>query len=119
MTLKGFGFKCSVGEETGLIMALQTETTEESAVVGPDFSLMKRIKSDWRSLLQPKTLTQLMSIKLNGPTLQDFNPLHATAQWWKTGPRRRRTSFAATVHGQQPHDYDFSDSESSDSEYSF
>ena len=64
-----------------MVIAVQTATLERG------FSLMKRIKSDWRSLLQPKTLTQLMSIKLNGPTLQDFNPLHATAQWWKTGPR--------------------------------
>ena len=31
---------------------------------------MKRIKNDWRSRLQPKTLTQPMSIKLNGPTLK-------------------------------------------------
>ena len=96
-----------------LVIPVQTLTLERG------FSLMKIIKSDWSSRLQPKTLTQLMSIKLNGPTLQDFNPLHAIAQWWKTGSRRLRTSFAATVHGQQPHDYDSSDSESSDSEYSF
>ena len=35
MTLESFGFKRSVGEETGMMMVLQTETTEESAAVGP------------------------------------------------------------------------------------
>ena len=94
-----------------LVIPVQTASLERG------FSLMKRVKSDWRSCLQPKTLTQLMSIKLNGPSLKDFNPLHAIPQWWRVGPRRRRTSFRAAVSGRNS-DSSNSDSSDSDSEYS-
>ena len=40
----------------------------------------------------PETVTELMSIRLNGPSVELFNPRPAISRWWKSGIRRRRTS---------------------------
>ena len=50
-----------------LVIPVQTATLERG------FSLMKRIKTDWRNRLSPQTLSQLMMIKLDGPGLDQFN----------------------------------------------
>ena len=68
------------------VIPVQTASLERG------FSLMERVKNDWRSRLQPTTVTELMSIKLNGPTLKNFNPCPAIGHWWKAGKRRRRTT---------------------------
>lgn len=51
------------------------------------FSLMKRIKTDWRASLTPPSLTNLMTIKLSKVTLQDFNPTAAHGLWLSEGRR--------------------------------
>ena len=67
-----------------LVIPVQTATLERG------FSLMKRTKTDWRNRLSPKTLSQLMMIKLNGPDMDHFNPEAAIMKWWQAGPRSRR-----------------------------
>ena len=47
-----------------LLIPVQTATIERG------LSLMLRVKHDWRSRLTPSTLSQLMMIKLNGPSIQ-------------------------------------------------
>ena len=90
-----------------LVIPVQTASLERG------FSLVKRVKNDWRSRLQPKTVTQLILIKLNGPELKDYNPCPAIVQWWKAGPWRRRTSMLP--HGLRARDLDESKSESDSS----
>ena len=67
------------------MIPVQTATLERG------FSLMKRTKTDWRNRLSPKSLSELMMIKLNGPNNMDnFNPEPAIMKWWQAGPRSRR-----------------------------
>ena len=100
-----------------LVIPVQTASLERG------FSLMKRVKNDWRSRLLPTTVTQLISIKLNGPTLEAFSPCPAIGQWWKAGRRQRRTSvFPHGPHKSQtttsPSVSDSDDSTESDSDQS-
>ena len=67
-----------------LVIPVQAATLERG------FSLMKRTKSDWRNKLSPKTLSELMMIKLNGPDMDTFDPEPAIMKWWQEGPRSRR-----------------------------
>ena len=67
-----------------LVIPVQTATLERG------FSLMKRIKSDWRNRLSPETLSQLIMIKLDGPDMDNFNSEAAIMKWWQAGPRSRR-----------------------------
>ena len=68
-----------------LIIPVQTATLERG------FSLMKRIKSDWRNRLKPEKLLQLMMIKLNGPDLEKFDTQPAISLWWNEGSRSHRS----------------------------
>eukprot|EP00731_Ephydatia_muelleri_P002295 Em0001g2295a len=54
------------------------------------FSLTKFIKSDWRSKLLDKKVTNLMTVKLNSPEIDGFDP-HQSIQLW-LGIRKRRLS---------------------------
>ena len=69
-----------------LVIPVQTATIERG------FSLMLRVKNDWRNKLTPQTLSQLIMIRLNGPELAEFDPQAAVMRWWRAGPRRRRPS---------------------------
>lgn len=92
-----------------LVTPVQTATLEQG------FSLMKRVKTDWRNWLQPQTLSQLMMIMLNGLDLENFDAQPAISQWWKAGPRSRWTSselYGPRLSRPQPE----SETESSDSE---
>ena len=61
------------------------------------FSLMNDIARDNRNSLQTATIESLMFLKLNGPTLSDFDPLPFIKSWiakgrkestsWKTGQK--------------------------------
>ena len=84
-----------------LVIPVQTATIERG------FSLMQRVKNDWRSRLNPDTLSQLLMIRLNGPVIEQFNPEAAVMRWWTAGPRRRRPS--TTPYG--PRAYQESDSD--------
>ena len=45
------------------------------------FSGMKRVKSDWRARLNTSTLSDLMLVLLEGPSIDDFEPLRACQLW--------------------------------------
>ena len=51
------------------------------------FSLMKRIKTDWRASLTPRSLSNLMTTKLRNIKLEDFNPEAAYSLWLSDGRR--------------------------------
>ncbi|KAI8493938.1 hypothetical protein Bbelb_282850 [Branchiostoma belcheri] len=77
------------------------------------FSLMKRIKSDWRSRLTSDTVTALMAISLSPTTVDTFNPDSAIAKWWSAGkaPRRPKTR----PYGKRPRQDEADDETSSSS----
>ena len=54
------------------------------------FSLMNRVKQDWRARLTNPTLNELLHISLLGPTCNEFEPMEAITLWWKGGRRARR-----------------------------
>ena len=59
------------------------------------FSVMKRIRSDWRCNLSTDTLDMLMRIDIEGPKLvQDFIPRPVVNRWWLSGQRRKRPTIA-------------------------
>lgn len=57
------------------------------------FSVMKKVKSDWRSRLEPETLDTLMRIAIEGKPLEQFDPEPAMRLWNESGVRRRRPNF--------------------------
>ncbi|XP_019619829.1 PREDICTED: zinc finger protein 862-like [Branchiostoma belcheri] len=67
-----------------LVIPIHTAECERS------FSLMNVVKSDWRTRLDPHTLTSLMAISLDNNTVSTFDPLPAVGLWW--AGRRRRPS---------------------------
>ena len=56
------------------------------------FSHLKLIKSDRRTLMSEKTLSNSLMIKLEGPTIQEFNPDRAIELWFNKCERRPGTS---------------------------
>ena len=52
------------------------------------FSGMKRVKSDWRARLNTSTLSDLLLVLLEGPSIDDFEPLR-TCQLWADHCDRR------------------------------
>ena len=56
------------------------------------FSHMKWIKSDRRTLTSEKTLSNSLMIKLEGPTIKEFNPDSAIDLWFNKCKRRPGTS---------------------------
>ena len=61
-----------------------------TAKVERAFSLMGRVKSDWRVNLDTSTLDDLMMISLEGPDESAFKPTAAVTKWWKAGKQQRR-----------------------------
>ena len=57
------------------------------------FSVMKRVKSDWRCALNTSTLDDLIRLSIAGPKLQDFNPRSAVHRWWISGAKTKRPTF--------------------------
>lgn len=54
------------------------------------FSLMGRIKSDWRAGLNTETMCNLMRIALDGPDLRNFDARRAIEMWYRGGQFVRR-----------------------------
>lgn len=54
------------------------------------FSVMKRIKDDWRCSLGTDRLDQLMRITFNDKGLQNFQAGPAVKRWWLSGLRAKR-----------------------------
>ena len=61
-----------------------------SAVCEQGFSQMKKIKNDWRSRLTNESLTNLMRVKIESPSVADYDPAPALQLWQCGGVRARR-----------------------------
>ena len=59
------------------------------------FSAQKRIKSDSRSSLNPKTVEDLILISVEGPPLGSYDSSVAVKKWMGEGLRARRPNFKA------------------------
>ncbi|CAL9685344.1 unnamed protein product [Knipowitschia caucasica] len=57
------------------------------------FSVMKQVKSDWRSRLKGESLSDLLKTQLCSPDIKDFDPTKAINIWHVDGLRRRRPEF--------------------------
>ena len=57
------------------------------------FSCMSRIKTQYRSRLDPVTLDSLLRNGIDGVSSADFEPERAIALWWNTAQRTRRPEF--------------------------
>ena len=60
-----------------------------TAVVERGFSHMNIVKSSTRTLLGNDTINNLLEIKLNGPSITDFNPEPAILHWLDNVKRKR------------------------------
>ena len=56
---------------------------------------MKRVKTDWRSSLQNDTLVDLMRVKIDSPSIDDYDPSPAVSLWNLGGKRKRRPHVSA------------------------
>ncbi|XP_046905684.1 zinc finger protein 862-like isoform X2 [Hypomesus transpacificus] len=57
------------------------------------FSVMKQVKSDWRSRLKGETLSDLLKTQLCSPDIKDFDPTKAIDIWHADSLRSRRPDF--------------------------
>ncbi|XP_032366029.1 zinc finger protein 862-like [Etheostoma spectabile] len=57
------------------------------------FSVMKQVKSDWRSRLKGETLSDLLKTQLCSPDIKDFDPTKAIEIWHADSLRSRRPDF--------------------------
>ena len=58
---------------------------------------MKATKSDWRSRLKADTLSDLLTVQLHSPDVEDFNPKAALELWAAPTPRRASFMRSSTV----------------------
>lgn len=58
------------------------------------FSLMQRVKDDYRSRMKSTTLADFMLIRLHGSSIIDFDPEPAIKLWYSSGKRKRRQTPA-------------------------
>ena len=63
-----------------------------TAVVERGFSHMNIVKSSTCTLLGNDTLNNLLEVKLNGPSVKEFNPDEAIIHWYKAGKGKRHTN---------------------------
>lgn len=61
-----------------------------TAQVERGFSLMNRVKTDWRVRLNTCTLDGLMMISLEGPSEEEYTTSSAVARWNRAGKQSRR-----------------------------
>ena len=81
------------------------------------FSLMNRIKCDWRSTLNLDTRNDLMTIEMSNKNLAYFNPTRAVSLWWNYSVRGSRVVNPHGPHNMKKNKKDKSDTDSySDSE---
>uniref|UniRef100_A0A1X7UK76 HAT C-terminal dimerisation domain-containing protein n=1 Tax=Amphimedon queenslandica TaxID=400682 RepID=A0A1X7UK76_AMPQE len=64
-----------------------------TAVCERGFSCLNRIKSDQCTRLVERTTEDLMRISINGPSIEEFDPIPAIEIWWKDTTRTRRPDF--------------------------
>ncbi|CAM4642873.1 unnamed protein product [Leuciscus chuanchicus] len=53
------------------------------------FNLMKQVKNDWRSGLRSDTLSDLLTVQLSSPDIEDFDPDSAIQLWHQASVRAR------------------------------
>ena len=71
--------------QTGLVLPIHSAEAERG------FSLMKRIKNDWRASLSTETLSSLMFVNMNSQTdVSEYKPDEAIKLWWISGKQKRR-----------------------------
>ena len=99
-----------------IVLLIPIHTSE----VERGFSLMNRVKQDWRARLTTPHLNELMRISLLGPACNEFEPMEAIRLWWQGGRRARRPQIQP--HGPRrrqarcEHDLDAGDSSDSEEE---
>lgn len=57
------------------------------------FSVMKQVKSDWRSCLKGETPSDFLKTQLCSPDIKDFDPIKAIDIWHADSLRSRRPDF--------------------------
>ena len=57
------------------------------------FSAVKRIKSDWRSALTTDMMNKLLTVAIEGPSVEEYHAERAIHLWMTRGQRRRRPNF--------------------------
>ena len=65
------------------------------------FSGMKRVKSDWRARLNTSTLSDLLLVLLEGPSIDDFEPLRACQLTIMTGGQLNEAPTGKSGHGKK------------------
>ena len=58
---------------------------------------MKFVKSGWRSRLSDTHLSDLMTVLLETPDVDQFDPSSAVKHWNHTGPRTRRPNIISDI----------------------
>ena len=61
------------------------------------FSHMKMVKSDWRSRLSDRHLSDMMTIQMETAEVDQFDPSPAVKLWTNAGPRNRRPDFVSNT----------------------
>ena len=56
------------------------------------FSTLKNIKTERRTLLKRDTLSDLLEIQAEGPSLEEFSPSQAVKLWWDDCQATRRVN---------------------------
>ncbi|KAL1007539.1 hypothetical protein UPYG_G00088090 [Umbra pygmaea] len=64
------------------------------------FSVMKQVKSDWRSRLKGETLSDLLKTQLCSPDIKDFDPTKAIEIWHADSLRSHRPDYVRK-HGKK------------------
>ena len=89
-----FGEQCP--NVLGLVDLLRT-LPASSADAERGFSHMKMVKSDWRSRLSDRHLSDLMTIQMETAEVDQFDPSPAVKLWTNAGPRNRRPDFVSST----------------------
>ena len=71
------------------LIKIMMTVSMSTAVVERGFSHMNLVKSSTRTLLGNDVLNNLLEIKLNGPSIKDFDPEPAIIHWLDDGQRKR------------------------------
>lgn len=75
------------------VISLLMTIPPHSADCERGFSLMSRVKTDWRASLNEETLNLLMRIGLLCPPIGEFDPTHAVNLWLTSSTRARRVGI--------------------------
>jgi hypothetical protein len=76
------------GKEYNQLMAIRQTYPASSAECERGFSLMNNIATNQRNCLKVETLSNLMFVNVNGPDIDDFDPLPFVRSWLAAGGRQ-------------------------------